>query len=257
MIVEFAAGAGITAIVIRLLRGRGNRGGNKAELVKEERVLQNIAGGVFIREPNGSVHPIQNLIEQELSRAGMALFDLRAEHAENLLKSGVWSDQIATSLIEVAIIGRIITKSETIQEKKYVTRQHEDTVTGRHFDSFSPDHQLYRKPNMMLDTKYEHYYEPEGEYERRREREAQIVQREKVTTRLDARFYGTDGRILGASLAEAATSLLGRDPLQIIVEKVTNDLRAVCLRSLQAHATSRAEIELFGPTNRHQLPPGS
>ncbi len=221
------------------------------ELDQNLKSLFAIRGGVWIREPNGSEHHIQNLVEQELSLHGMVLSNLRREPTENLLKNGEWDPAIAASYIDVAVIGRIIVQTMDAEEVQYVTVQHVHTGTGLFF------HQLpemeRRKNNCACydfpcpySGKY-HYHESGEEFERRREMEKQVYPVRRLQCSLDVRFYAPGGIIRGGCVT--SVPLDSDDPIRELVTKLVSELAAVARRSLKAEQTSLFEAEIL-----NQLP---
>lgn len=230
-----------------------------AKAEQKDDSLFGIRGGVYIREPNGSEHPIQNLIEQALVERGMALFNLRHDSAGNLLKTGEWDDNIAQALIDVAIVGRVVVRM--LEGALYQTIRHIHTATGRYFSDLPETDFDYRQPTHwlsrcdgrvyaynMYSTLYPFFFESKLEYERRKELESGP----RSTVSLDVRFYGRHGEIHGGCVVE---TVIGNPfGLQEIVTKLAEELGLVARRSLQAHSTSLAEQELLGPGSDRLIP---
>lgn len=213
--------------------------------------LFGIRGGVWIREPNSSEHPVQNMIEQELCRHGMALFNLNRDSVEKLLKQGEWDNTIAPKKIDVAAIGRIVVQVVEKEEVKYPTIQHIDTRTGKHLNSVHP-----KERSATTTTTYcfgsggcplsgtTHIHESDAEYEWRREQEKQIYPVRKQLFSLDVRFYGTDGTIRGGCVVQAPDK--HGDPLAYLVESVTGKLAEAAKTSIKAHSHVEALAEIDG-----------
>lgn len=218
--------------------------------------LKDVRGGVWIREPNGSEHIVQNKIEQELSRRGMALFNLRNEPVQTLVKTGEWNPEIAASHLDVAIIGRIKTAEREVLEYGQKPVQHVDTQTGRRFDALPKDHPNYRKANSssadyLRDYTYDglypikYYFEPHEEYKRRCQIESQQVLIKRSEYTLDIRFYGPQGQIRGGSIAHSSTQ--DQDPISVLVNKLVEDLASSVKPSIDAHDRSNSISELYSP----------
>lgn len=228
----------------------------KAKRVSEKAAPDNrlygVRGGVWVKEPNGSSHPFQNLLEQELCQRGMALYDLRHRPTENLLKTGEWEDTIATGPLDVAIIGRIIVHKTEIEETRCVSVQHVHTHTGKFFYKLGPDHPDYRAPNkvahfnklggILLRDNESYYEESDSEFARRREIErlVDILTVEKYS--LDVRFYGPNGVIRGGCTIMGPAN--GNQSLQNLVTETANQLASVTKLSLAAGQVALAELEL-------------
>lgn len=213
--------------------------------------LFGIRGGVFIRQPNGSSHPIQNLLEQALVRNGMALFDLRVDPALKLLEKNEWDDMIAQSLLDVAIVGHIIVRQVEGEQVEYVTVRHVDTETGRRFDALPMAHPDYRALNSSFNDHRSYYevfgwnwyFEPEEEYQRRREIEREVYLVKQNQLSIDVRFYGRSGEIHGGHVGWVPA---GEDAAErMLVDGVVASLLETAEQSLRAHRTSLAEQELM------------
>lgn len=223
-------GRTLTALLRRLF-GRRNQ-----QETERPPALAGIRGGVSLREPNGSAHPIQNLVEQALAKQGMALFNLCREPVERLLKAGEWSDEIAGgNLLDLAVIGQVVVREVGTVRNEYPSRRHTHTPTGKFFSDLSADHPDYRTV----------YSEPKIMFDARREAEKRVVKAQVNQCTLDARFYGPDGRIHGAVIA--SSHLEDNDPSGTLANWLVGELGKVAKRSLAAHSRSRAELELFGP----------
>ncbi|MDO8650391.1 MAG: hypothetical protein Q7K33_03755 [Candidatus Berkelbacteria bacterium] len=218
-----------------------------------KRSLLDLRGGIWIREPNGSEHTIQNRVEQELARRSMALFNLRSSAVLTLIKDGTWSEEIASSLLDVAVIGRIKITDWEQDEWRYVSIRHVDTETGRRFDELPRDHPHARRVNSVYSSSLspsdvfpqKYYYEPYEEFERRKEMEKQVakgVRRQRYT--LDVRFYGPEGQILGGCVANASDR--DSNPLNLLVAELVNDLTSTVKPSIDAHSRNSALNELYG-----------
>lgn len=226
---------------------------SKADELK--RSLLGIRGGVWIREPNGSEHVIQNRVEQELTRRSLALFNLRNEAVQALVKEGTWNQEIASSNLDVAVIGRIKVSEWEEDEWEYITVRHVDTETGRRFDALDCDHPGYREPNSLYDTtnvastifgSNRFYYEPREEFGRRQEIEKRVIRgRKHRCLTLDVRFYGPEGKICGGCVAESSGN--DGDPIGTLVSKLVSDLIAAIKPSIDAHDRILALTELDQP----------
>lgn len=215
---------------------------------RQEEALRNALVGVkvgaWVREPNGSANIIQNLIEQELASRGAAVFALRNDHARTLLEEGNWNTEIASSRLDVALVGKIIIRTDAnAQVYEYPTMLNIHTATGRRFDQLPFDHPDYRKPNSefaMYDS-YE-YHEPREEYERRRELEKVVVTRSIVYCTLDIRFYGPSGEIRGGC-AEQVNDLDYENPTRTLVDRLISNLAKAVKPSIEAHERSSSLAE--------------
>lgn len=220
-----------------------------------KRSLYGLRGGVWIREPNGSQHMIQNLVEQALSRRSMALFDLRNDHVRTLLKSGKWNPEIANGFLDVAIIGRMVTQEREVDEYVYISVQHVDTATGRRFDQLDFTHPNRRKPNsgsksyLLESNGYsrDYYFEPREEFTRRREMEKTLAQGvARISYTLDVRFYGPEGQIRGGCVA--TTNSTTDSPMQQLAELLVNAIAQAVRPSVDAHDRNKAFTELDFPS---------
>lgn len=247
------------ALLKRLL-GRQDRDEIKQE-TQQAPALTGIRGGVFLREPNGSAHPIQNLVEQALVEQGMTLFNLRREPVERLLKTGEWSEAIAGgNLLNLAVIGQVIVRQVEAVRTEYPSRRHIHTATGGFFSDLSADHPDYQPPNAWFNglgflplgtyliNPYEWrqvYHEPEIMFNARCEAEKRCTAIRVDQYTLDVRFHGPGGQIHGSVVA--SSRLEDNDPGDTLANWLVGELGKVAKRSLAAHSRSQAEIELFGP----------
>ncbi len=215
-----------------------------------------IRGGVWIRRPDGNAHPIQNLIEQELSARGMALFNLRREPAESLIKNGEWDPAIAASPPDVVIVGRFISQMVDASRTTYPTVQHVHTTSGLRFDSLPAGHPDRPLGNSTSRREFAPApsYQPDGnvyffehfEHFRQR-REAEKVVEALVTEKctLDARFYGPDGSIRGG-YARFKFMADEKDPFGAFTNELVTAVVEATKKSLLSHEDSLARLEMYG-----------
>ncbi len=246
LIVAAGAGAGITSW---LKRGRPASESSRAESEPDNSLFA-IRGGVWIREPNGSSHQIQNRIEQALAERGMALYNLRREPAEALLRDGEWTPDIASESIDVAVVGRIVIQTFDVTEEEYISRQHIHTPTGLYFHQVDPQ-SGGRKANCQCHN-YDfpsylrgepHYHESKDQFDQRRELEKTCKVQKRNIYSLDVRFYGPNGRIRGGCVAKTLTPSEDTASSEL-TDTLVSDLSVVLRQSIAAHSTSAVEAEL-------------
>lgn len=230
------------------------------------RQLTGIRAGVWIREPNNSAHIFQNVLEQKLVEHGMVMFDLRREHAKSLVEHGEWNPEFSTSILDVAIVGRIIPKSTKEEITRHVTKRHYDTATGLRFDSLPKDHPNYRSLNayknkdgeILFDSKHSKrfniYVEPNTDFEFRLEREAITEEVTVNNLSVDLRFYGPLGQIHGGHANTLRLNGKEEDVLSQLADETLEKLANAVKPSLIAHMGSVSEAELDGGRAR-ALPP--
>jgi hypothetical protein len=152
--------------------------------------LNCVTGGVWIRQPNGSRHTIQNVIEQELCRKGMLLQDVNAIVAQRIHKEGTWSHDIAAAPIQVAIIGQVIVE-KGVFDRPVKPIQHIDPATGRHFsDDSAGSGWRYMSGSFFR-------IEPDEVFRHRCENNHSVQRVSGTKITLDVRFYGPGGEIRG------------------------------------------------------------
>ncbi|HSX41957.1 MAG TPA: hypothetical protein VLE93_01245 [Candidatus Saccharimonadales bacterium] len=220
--------------------------------------LYGITGGVWIRRPDGNAHPIQNLLEQELSARGMALFNLRREPAENLIKNGEWDSMIAVKHLDVAILGKLITHQITTDRVHYISVQHVHTKTGVRFHELGKNHSDYRMPNSIWLDDYEaasldpddeeenlYYFEHDEHFALRKEKEKIVepISTEQYT--VDVRFYGSDGSVRGGYIGTKIKDI-DSEPTQTLTAELVTAVSKSVKRSLLAHENSTSRFELDG-----------
>lgn len=214
------------------------------------------SGGVWIKEPNGSSHPIQNIVEQQLCSSGVAVYDIRKAAAETLLRSGEWTAEIAANSLSFAVVGRIITTKTGKTSRISRTVRSIHSPTGKRFNDLPEDHPDYREPNscyrdsvnLPLGFKAVFYTEPKDEFRVRSDKEAQEVPLDISEYALDVRFYGQGGRILGACVAKVDDS--SEEPLKELAEQLLQHLAESLKPSLNAHERKGAfdELSRYQPT---------
>lgn len=189
--------------------------------------LDCVTGGVWIRQPNGSRHTIQNLIEQELCRKGMLLYDLNAAVAHRVHKEGSWSHDIATAPIQVAIIGQVLVEKGTFDRPVKPIR-HINPLTGQRY-VYSTSGDGWER---MGDSNF--YCEPEEVFRHRCENNHHTIRVSGTKITIDVRFYGPGGEIRGA---HAKSVVVAGDVEEIVeleaaVTEVVNKLQQIPLTSL-------------------------
>lgn len=216
--------------------------------------LYGIRAGVWIRQPNGSEHLIQNAVEQALSQHGMALHLLHRDPVEQILRDGKWNPKIADKPISVAVIGRIIAPkaSNDTVPAGVSTRQHIHTPSGRYFHEIPID-EGGREPNCTCEQFDQpekgkaHYCEPWNQYMARQERErGRTIIGEGIS--LDVRFFGPDGAVRGG-FAKTAPCTEG-DQIGWLVNGLVRELAATAKTSIAAHAQALAAAEAYGFVQR-------
>ena len=233
--------------------------------------LNGIRAGVWVREPNNSAHVIQNLLHQALVKRGVALFDLRFQHAENLIRDGEWSPEISTSPLDAMIVGRILIKPRQTFAFKKISVRGIHTATGKHFHELPVSDENYRAPNAYQanptdrDTinfnegdvsRFNVYVEPSNVFSLRCANEQVQVPTDNIDVTLDVTFYGPQGQIHGAyARTKVFTGKTVVHPTELLdlVDGVVAELADTIKSSLYYHSVSRAEMELDARPRR--LPP--
>ncbi len=78
-----------------------------------------LAGGVYIRQPNGGSDLVQNLIEQELRKGGMRLYSISRSAGERLVQERTWNQTLTEQCLDatlprLVVAGTIIVKTTNI-----------------------------------------------------------------------------------------------------------------------------------------------